>query len=207
MTQDDPQVQVFALIPAAGASTRMGRPKQLLPLGKTTLLERVIEAVLWGDIDGLCVLTSSVIDGQLALSEDPRFLVAINDNTASEMIDSVRMGIAALYARCHVRDRDGFLVCPGDMAEVSADDVRALTGAYREQPGRIVIATHTGQRGHPMVFPASLAAEVRQIRDGGLKVLAERHAADVRLVERTSPGVIRDVDMPEDFERLNEGER
>jgi molybdenum cofactor cytidylyltransferase len=202
MTHDPTSIQVFGIIPAAGQALRMGQPKQLLPVGEVSMLEHVIEAVLWGDTNGLCVVTSSAIDEALVLSEDPRFLTAINDAADSEMIDSVRMGIAALYSRCHVHDRDGLLVCPGDMAEVSAADVRALSGTYRRQPGGLVIAAHHGVRGHPMVFPSAWAAEVRHIRDGGLKTLVERHATQVRLVERDSPGVVRDVDTPEDFHRL-----
>ena len=202
---DAAQVQVFAIIPAAGRATRMGRPKQLLPMGKATMLECVIEAVLDGDIDGLCVVTSSAIDGALPLSEDLRFITAVNDDADSDMLDSIRMGMAALNERRQVSDIDGYAVCPGDMPHISADDVRAVTQAYREGPRSIVIAAHGGVRGHPMVFPASLAPEVRAIDAGGLNVLVERHADRVRLIERESRGVIQDIDTPEDW-RLEIGD-
>ena len=197
---DAAPVQVFAIIPAAGRATRMGRPKQLLPVGRGTMLECVIEAVLAGDTNGLCVVTSSAIDAELCFSEDPRFIVAVNDDADSEMLDSIRMGMAALSEQCQVADIDGYVVCPGDMPHVSPDDVRAVTRAYRDGPGAIVIAAHAGTRGHPMVFPASLAPEVRRINAGGLNVLVGRHAGRVRLVERGSRGVIQDVDTPEDWE-------
>ena len=202
---DAAQVQVFAIIPAAGQATRMGRPKQLLPVGEATMLECVIEAVLHGDIDGLCVVTSSAIDRALLLSEDPRFIVAVNAAADSDMLDSIRMGMAALNGRRPVADIDGYAVCPGDMPHISADDVCAVTRAYRDGPGSIVVAAHGGARGHPMVFPALLAPEVRAIDAGGLNMLVERHADRVRLIERESRGVIQDVDTPEDW-RLTIGD-
>jgi len=197
---DPSDIQIVAIIPAAGRSTRMGRPKQLLPMDKGTMLEHVIESVLWGDIDGLCVVTSGAVDDELALGEDPRFILAINDDADSEMLDSIRMGMAVLNARCQVNDIDAYLVCPGDMPRVTPDDVRAVTAAFRREPDGIVIAAHQGRRGHPMVFPASLAAEVDRIGAGGLKALIEAHTERVRIVERDSPGVIQDIDTPEDWE-------
>ena len=180
----------------------MGEPKQLLPTQEGTVLESVIEAVLWGNVNGLCVVTSSAIDEALAVSEDPRFIVAINDDPDSEMLDSIRLGMAALDERCQIHDTDGYMVCPGDMPQISVEDVRAVAGAYRAAPGGIVIAAHAGTKGHPMVFPVALETEVQRIEDGGLKVLAERHARRVRLIECASPGVIQDLDTPEDYQRL-----
>lgn len=201
MTENGSGIQVFAIIPAAGPSQRMGRPKQLLPVGEGTMLEHVIETALWGDIDGLCVVTTSAVDAELELSEDPRFILALNDEAGAEMIDSVRIGVAAVYARCPVQEGDGFLVCPGDMPEVTREDVQAISAAYRADSGHLWIAAFQGKAGHPMAFPAAWAAEVRQLREGGLNVLRQRHAADVRLIERNAPGVLRDVDTPEDYQR------
>ena len=198
---DAADVQVFAVIPAAGQSKRMGQPKQLLPLGGWTLLEHVIEAVLEGDIDGLCVVVSSAIDNELLLREDPRFRVAVNDDAGSQMLDSIVIGLGALRERCPVRDIDACLVCPGDMPGVSSQDCRELTRAYREHPGSIVVAAHAGARGHPMVFPVSMSNEAQRITEGGLRVLIQRHADCLRLVERDTRGVIEDVNTPADWAR------
>ncbi|MCP4592918.1 MAG: nucleotidyltransferase family protein [bacterium] len=198
-------IQVFAVIPAAGQSRRMGEPKQLLPMDGATMLESVIESVLEGGIDGLCVVTSRVIDEALLLSEDPRFILAHNDDPASEMIDSIRIGMNALADHCTVCEHDGLMVCPADMPGVTSADVRTVAGAYREAPGGAVIAAYQGKRGHPVVFPASWAEQVRQIGDGGLKVLIERHSDRARLVECASPGVLVDLDTLQDFDEWVEG--
>lgn len=201
MTAADP-VQIFAVIPAAGQSQRIGRPKQLLPLGDRTMLESVVETVLVGEIDGLCVVTSRVIDAELALSEDPRFLTAINNDPGTQMLDSVLIGLAHLRKRCQIRDHDGVLVCPGDAAGVTPGDVQACSFAYREQPDGLVVAAHHGKRGHPIVFPVALETELCQAPEGGLRALMDRCHDRVRIVECASPGVLTDIDTPEDYARL-----
>jgi molybdenum cofactor cytidylyltransferase len=196
--------QVFAIIPAAGRSTRMGQPKQLLPVGDRPMLEWVIETVLQGHIAGLCVVTSSDVDEALLLGEDPRYVLAINDDPTSEMLDSVRLGLEALTHACDVTDTDGYLVCPGDMPLVLAEDVEAVTYEYRRHPQCIAIASHGGRRGHPMAFPAALASELATLCERGLNALPDLHPGRVRLVERDSDGVLRDVNTPAEFERLRQ---
>ena len=92
--------RVFGMIPAAGRSRRMTSdvPKQLMPFGDRVVLECAIEAMLGADLDGLVVVTRSDVADELDLTEDPRFLTAINDEAGSEMIDSIRVGLAALAA-------------------------------------------------------------------------------------------------------------
>lgn len=199
-------IQVFAVIPAAGQSTRMGRPKQLLPLDGRTMLESVVETVLHGDIDGLCVVTTNAVDAELALSEDPRFITAINDDPRTQMLDSVLIGLEVLRKHCAIEADDGVLVCPGDAAGVVANDVKAVCRAYRQRPGALVTAASAGKRGHPMVFPASLQPEARAIPQGGLKTLLDRHSDQVCTVERASAGVLEDIDTPEDYSRLADGD-
>jgi nicotine blue oxidoreductase len=68
----------------------------------------------------------------------------------------------------------------------------------------IVVAARGGRRGHPMIFPASLAAFVESAAcDSGLNALPREHAARVKLVECASPGVSRDVDTPADYRALD----
>jgi hypothetical protein len=62
------QVRVFGLIPAAGWSRRMGKPKQLLPWGRATILETVMDTVGAGGVDGLVVVTHSRIVAALDLT-------------------------------------------------------------------------------------------------------------------------------------------
>jgi len=205
-----PVSRVHAIVPAAGRSRRMGQPKQLLDVGGRTMLEAVIEPLVTsGCLDGIVVVTHGAIASQIALTAAPHLRVLINDDETSEMIDSIRMGLRALGAadqaaqRDPARARDGFLVLPGDQPGLSPTDIRTCVEAFRGSSGRIVIATWQGRRGHPIVFPRSLAAFVMsEACDQGLRALAQRHEDLVVTAECESPAVLRNINTAMDYEGL-----
>ncbi len=202
MPADDPQnpVPVYAVIPAAGRSQRMGQPKQLLPYGDRTMLEVVIETLLASPMNGLAVVTHTGIAAELDLEEDPRFLTVINDDAESEMLDSVRLGISALIEACTPPPDCGFCVCPGDLPGVDVASVTTCIRHFRRAPRSIVVATFRDRHGHPIIFPRSLTSDLGRITDGGLAALLRRHAAKVHPAECETPGVTRDIDTPDDYD-------
>ncbi len=195
-------VAVYAVIPAAGRSRRMGSAKQLLPYGDRTVLERVIETVLAAPTSGLAVVTHAAVATELDLAEDPRFLTVINDDAESQMLDSIRLGIEALGDTFAPGDDSGVLVCPGDMPGIDVANVTACIEAFAERGDAIVVASHQRKQGHPIIVPQSMVAELETIPSGGLAVLLERHSDRVRCVECPSAAVTQDLDTPEDYDRL-----
>ena len=189
--------RVVAIVPAAGRSARMGAPKQLLPVQGRPMVIGVVDALRTGGADAVVLVAHSQLRDSLGgLSPDVR--VAINDDATSEMIDSVRIGMNA------AQDCDGYLVCPADAAGVTAADVRRCVNAFRETPERIVIASHNGRRGHPVIVPSSLAQVVNSREcDAGLNRLARNRSELIRIVECASPGTLTNVNTRDDYERLN----
>jgi len=182
----------------------MGQPKQLLPYGELTLLETVIERVLVTPMSGLAVVTNAAVAEALDLTDDPRFLTVLNDDPESQMLDSIRRGAEALQGFFGVPPDAGLMVCPGDMPDVDADTVHACIRAFgglaiAAEREDIVVAAHEGKRGHPIIVPWALTAELADIREGGLAQLLARYPERVHLVERPSAGVTRDIDTPEDY--------
>lgn len=187
---------VIAIIPAAGRSGRMGTPKQLLPVGGRTMLETVLQAVIAGGVARAVVVTNESLR-QMFATLPPSVTLAINDDPRTNMIDSIRIGLS-MEPRA-----DGYLICPADAAGVAAADVCRCLTAFAETPDRIVIASHAGNRGHPMIFPASLAQVVRSAEcDQGLNRLARNRAHLVREVACDSPGTLANINTPEDYENL-----
>ena len=187
---------VIAIVPAAGRSARMGTPKQLLHVDGKPMLLGVVDALLGGGVARVVVVTNSAIREALP-SLPPRVDVALNDDPKTQMIESIRIGLAASPAA------DGFLVCPSDAARITATDVRRCIEAFAETPGRIVIATNDGTRGHPMIFPQSLAAVVQSAEcDAGLNQLSRHRPQLVREVICDSPGTVSNVNTPADYEKL-----
>ena len=185
-------VAVYAVIPAAGQSTRMGVPKQLLPCGEGTVLETVIGTVLAAPMNGLAVVANSAVADELDLAEDPRFLTAINDDAESQMLDSICLGIEALRAEC------------GDMPEIDVETLEACIGAFVDRSNRIVVATYQGKHGHPIIVPLSMTTELSSITEGGLAELLRRHPQRTHEVDCPSSGVTRDLDTPEDYDSLQQ---
>ena len=89
------------------------------------------------------------------------------------------------------------------MPSISPEACRLCLATFRRDPSRIVVATYQRRRGHPIVFPWSLPAEVKRI-SGGLNRILEVFPELVRLVETTDHGTLCDIDTPAD---LNELER
>ncbi len=200
----DPRIR--AIVPAAGASRRMGTVKQTLRYGGSTLSCAVVRTLLDAGVDAVVVVTRSALVGALELPVDARVWVALNDDAESEMIDSVRIGLAELPRLdggppC---DDDGVLVVPADMPTLTAGACRRTIEAFAQSPRRIVIATHAGRGGHPMIFPWSMRVNVDRL-DGGLNELRRCQPDCVCGVEVDDPGVTHDIDTPDDYDRLDRG--
>lgn len=178
----------------------MGRPKQLLPFRGSTLAAAVTQTLLEANVSGVVVVTRSALAGRLELPADERVHLAINDDPTSEMIDSIRLGLATL-APLDPQDEDGVLVVPGDMPTLSAESCGACIAAYAAKPRSIVVATHAGRRGHPIIFPFAERDTVDHL-EGGLRMLPRLHSERVILVELNDPGVQIDVDTTDDYRKL-----
>jgi molybdenum cofactor cytidylyltransferase len=188
--------RIFAIIPAAGRSQRMGTAKALLPIDGRPMLLHILDALRAGGAHRIALVTNS--DLHAALPDLPQGIhLVINNDPATEMIDSIRLGLETLH---RWQPPSGFLVCPCDAAGVTSDDVRRCIVAFNETPDRIIIAGHAGRRGHPLIFPAAMAGTVLSTEcDGGLNHLARNRPDQVRLVECASPGTISNVNTPDDY--------
>ena len=200
-----PPSRVFAIVPAAGRSRRMGRAKQLLDLGGRPMLLATVEPLAAAQIAGVMVVTHRLIARQISAALPAGVLLGRNDDEHSEMIDSVRLGLRAWFERASVAERDGFLVCPADHPGITAADFDACLRAFRRDAGRIVVASRAGRRGHPIIFPASLAPFVQSPAcDRGLNALPRAFPESVVLVACRSPAVTRDIDTEADCDRVRE---
>ncbi|MCH8806902.1 MAG: nucleotidyltransferase family protein [Planctomycetes bacterium] len=200
MTTPTETPRIWAIVPAAGLSRRMGRAKQSIPIGDSTITGTVVNTLLSVGVDQVVVVTRSELAAALGLPEDARLRVVINDDSRSAMIDSIRIGIDAL-APAKPALHDGVLVVPGDMPALPASACTRCMAAFRDDPGRIVIATLGAARGHPIIFPYSLRSDLETL-GGGLRELSRRHPQRVHSVVCDHDGVVRDIDTPGDLDRL-----
>lgn len=200
-----PGPRVFAIVPAAGHSRRMGRPKQLLAVDGRPMLRAVVEPIAAADVAGVVVVAHHLVAESVRLGDLPGVAIALNDDPTSEMIDSIRIGIRYWMKADSMSPQDGFLVCPADQPGITTADFSRCVAAFRDDPARIVIASYAGQRGHPIVFGSQWTRFVmEQACNAGLHALPRQNADHVVIIECRSSGIARDVDTPSDYRDLRD---
>jgi CTP:molybdopterin cytidylyltransferase MocA len=180
-----------AILLAAGASSRLGQPKQLIEVDGEPLLRRAARALLATSPHELVVVLghdaarlSDVVAG-LAL----RCIVALDHGEG--MAASLRAGISALDVCC-----EGALIALTDQPALDAAHLLALREAWRAQPERAVASTYASVRGVPALLPRNWFGEILKLRgDSGARDLLR--ARDV--LEIAAPQLARDVDVPADL--------
>ena len=192
--------RVAALILAAGASARMGRPKQLLDWEGRPLVRAAAEVALSAQLDPLLVVIGGA-QAQMAeaLAALPLRMIA-NPDYAAGQSTSLRTGVAALD-----QDVDAVVVLLGDQPFVTATIVKQLVAEWQASGAAIVAPTYAGQRGNPVLFARSVFPELLAIQgDQGARGVLAADRARVRLVAFDDPRPLTDIDTPEDYERLRD---
>jgi molybdenum cofactor cytidylyltransferase len=191
-----------AIVLAAGASTRMGKPKALLPLGGETFLSRILKTLHDAEVDDLLVVVGH--DGAaIAASLAPlTFPVRVVENP-----DYSRGQLSSLQAGLRAADRPGvrgILVTLVDLPLISSSTVRAVLDAYHQHPGVAMARPVMGDRhGHPVVFDRRLFDDLRTGDPAvGAKPIVNAHLEAVLNVPVTDEGAFLDIDTPAEYERF-----
>ena len=170
----------------------MGRPKQLLTLGDTTVIQRCLDTIITAETEDIVVVLAP---GQKELMEsinDYPVTIAINEDVGSDMAESVKVGLAATDGRS-----TGVMVCLSDHPLVSSETFKLIAATHRKEPDRIIIPVCKGRRGHPALFPRKVIQKIYKSVD--LREIIRNDPKRVKLVEVRDEGVIMDMDTKEDY--------
>jgi molybdenum cofactor cytidylyltransferase len=186
--------KVFAIVLAAGRSSRMGGPNKLMAMfdGKP-LVRRTAERAMASAAERVLVVTGHQSERVVSALAELKLETIENPDFASGLSSSLRVGVAALP-----EDAAGALIVLGDMPGVSSSDLDRMIAAFRQSGGQAVVrATHFGKRGNPVILPRRLFAAVAGLEgDTGARHLIEAEGGDVVDVE-LGEGASLDVDTPE----------
>ncbi len=186
---------VAGLILAAGGSSRLGRPKQLLPYGSATLLDHVLATARACAFDQLlCVLGGRASDVRSAVDFGG---VQVVENQAFESgcSSSIAAALPALDPRTDV-----LVLMLGDQPGVTAETVQRLVSG--RGPASLAACAYRDGRGHPLAFARETFGELAALHgDKAVWKLLDRHAHEVVDVPVDSP-IPRDVDTWEDYDAV-----
>ena len=189
--------RLYAIVLAAGASTRFGSPKQLVRIGGRPLLHAVVTRA--AEVTGnalIVVLGAGAAELAPLLKHSPGSVV-VNRHWREGLASSIRTGVARLPATCA-----GVMLLLADQAAVTSDDLRRLAGTWRRRPQCIVAALYAGTTGAPAIFPRSAFAELAALRgDSGARSVLRRSTD--RVIRVPMPGAELDIDTPEDLLQID----
>jgi molybdenum cofactor cytidylyltransferase len=196
------KLHIAAIVLAAGRSTRMGVANKLTAdIGGMPMVRRVVEAALGSAVSPVLVVTGhQAADVRAALAALEVAFVH-NPGYAVGLSSSLKAGIGAVPEAA-----DGALVLLGDMPQIAAAHLDRLMAAFADdEGGAIVVPTHAGKRGNPVLWPRAYFAEILQLEgDAGAKRLLAAHASRVREVDLGTDAIFVDVDTPEALAELRQ---
>ncbi len=194
---------IRALILAAGASSRMGRTKAVLPLGPTgdTVLARGIRSLIEGGLPEVTVVAGAHIDAVRSAMpcNDRRIRLIEHPGWEQGQLSSLIAGLDAVADP----QLEGLLVTLVDVPLVRPDTVKAVVRAWRATRAPIVRPVDGERHGHPVIFDASVFAELRTADPRvGAKAVFAAHRAQVLDVAVKDEGAFLDLDTPEEYEQV-----
>ena len=189
---------ITAIILAAGESKRMGRPKMLLPWGKTTVLGQVIVVLKNAGIEDILVVCGGDREGVEATAKAHQVGRIFNPDYANgEMLRSLQIALAALDAKTSAA-----LVCLGDQPQIQEKSVHAVLQEYARSSASLIVPSYQRRRGHPWLATRALWDELLSMKPPqSPRDFSNVHAAEIKYIDVETPSVIEDLDTPKDYQK------
>lgn len=199
----DPAIRFATVILAAGASSRMGQPKLLLPWGSTSILDHLLRQ--WRALGATGIAVVMAKDDRRMEEELQRrgwdtVARIINPDPARGMFSSIQSAAAW----------DGWETCAhlthwvlslGDQPHVRESTLVSLIQCAAEQPDCVWQPSRQGRARHPVIFPADLFRNLASATEPDLKAFLANRAGRRQLMEADDPGLDLDLDYPADYEK------
>lgn len=183
----------------------MGQPKLLLPWRGSTVIEHVLSAWKASRAARVVVVVHAADQALAEVCRRAGAEVVVPAVPPEDMKASVGHALRWLTDHAAPGAFDAWLVAPADMPRLSAALIDAVIAAHGPDEASILRPVSNGRRGHPVLFPWTLASAVEKLSaDEGLDALVRRNP--VREIAWTDAGTFEDLDLPADYERLQREE-
>lgn len=195
---------IAAVVLSAGESSRMGRPKALLPIDGQTFIEKIVAVLRQAGMQNIIVVLGHNVEAMAPKIAHLPIAVLINSDYQKGQLSSLQVAVRRLLAdeSCH-----GMLVHLVDHPHINADLVHLLIEHFEDSGKLIVVPRFHGKRGHPVIFARSLFDELLQApMDQGAKAVVQAHRDETLEVDTTDEGITLDIDTPELYRQHVKGE-
>lgn len=187
------------IVLAAGQSARMGRPKQLLPLGDISLLNYCLRTAVKTSVGKVVVVLGAQVEPIQSQLEDNSVIPVVHSDWAAGMGGSLAAGLRYVL---QVRpELDQVLISLGDLPLMDETHFQKLLETADDRPEGIIATQYESTQGVPVLFKRPYFEKLLGLQgEGGAKGLLAKHSDDVCWVTSDKPYV--DVDTPEDYQRI-----
>ncbi len=186
---------ISAILVAAGESKRMGELKQLMPFGKSTILEQTIDNLLNSTVNEVIVVLGFRAGEITKKIASKSIEIALNPAYQKGMSTSVIKGLDLVDDRA-----EAVMLALADQPFVDSKVIDRLIQQFYAHDKGIVIPAYQGRRGHPVIFAAKYKPELRGlIGDTGGRQIIEAHPDDILEVTVDSPSINIDIDTMSNY--------
>jgi molybdenum cofactor cytidylyltransferase len=196
---------ISAIVLAAGLSTRMGRPKLVMPWGTTTVIGQVVTTFAHAGADEIVVVTGGAqveVEAAVCGVTGAAVRTVFNPRFAEDdMLVSLQAGMGVLG-----EEVQAMLVALGDQPQIEAAVIRLLLEAYHASHSPLIVPSYQMRRGHPWVVSHSLWPDLLSAPVGfTMRDFLNAHQQQITYIAVESSSILRDLDTPEDYERWKTG--
>jgi len=186
---------ISAIILAAGESRRMGEPKQLMPLGKTTILERTVDNFLNSEVHDVIVVVGYRAEEVISLIADRSVAIAVNSAYREGMSTSIVAGLSLISDKIQ-----GVMLALADQPFIDSHTINHLIEAFGAHNKNIAIPVYQGKRGHPVIFAIKYKEELLRLKgDIGGKEIIGQHPDDILEVTVNCEGICVDINTVDNY--------
>ena len=194
--------KVAGIVLAAGSSSRMGRPKQLLPFRGQTVIECIVDSALKSSLYKVIVVLGHRADELRPLLTGHEVTVILNPDYKRGQSSSIQAGLQAVR-----EEVDAVLFLLGDQPLITPETIDSILSAYESSSGPIVMPLFEGRRGNPVLFDRQTFERIESLSgDSGARALFLEYADQIVEVPFQDSSVHFDVDTEQDYRALKKME-
>lgn len=195
---------IVAVVLSAGESSRMGRPKALLPIDGQTFIERIVDALRQGGIKRIVVVLGFNADELRQQIAHLPVEILVNPNYPLGQLSSLQAAVRHLQPD---PDCDAIMVHLVDHPYIDPKLVRLMVDRFAAAHKAVIVPRHQGKRGHPVIFARGLFDELLGAPlDQGAKAVVNAHRQDTLEIDSEDVGITLDIDTPELYRQHVKGE-